>query len=91
MAHLLDQLLTRRDALRVGQCMLSGYWFLPLLSPTNARAQERVKPRGSARAVIFVMLDGGQSHVDAWDLKEGKWTLRHGFPRAPALHTGIIL
>ena len=29
---------------------------------------------GSARFVIFVNLDGGQSHVDAWDLKEHKWT-----------------
>jgi hypothetical protein len=38
------------------------------------RAEEYVKPRGTARTVIFVMLDGGQSHVDAWDLKEGKWT-----------------
>ena len=37
-------------------------------------AQSKVSPRGSARFVIFVMLEGGQSHVDSWDLKEGKWT-----------------
>ena len=37
-------------------------------------AQSKVTPRGSARFVIFVMLEGGQSHVDSWDLKEGKWT-----------------
>jgi hypothetical protein len=74
MAHLIDSLLTRREMFRVGGCALSAYWFLPLLAPSNVRAQERVKPRGSARFVIFVMLDGGQSHVDAWDLKEGKWT-----------------
>ena len=74
MSHLIDSLLTRREALRVGACNLSAYWFLPLLQPLNVRAEEKVKPRGSARFVIFIMLDGGQSHVDAWDLKEGKWT-----------------
>lgn len=74
MPQLIDHLLTRREAFRVGQCLLSGYWFLPLLTPANVRAEEKVKPRGTARTVIFVMLDGGQSHVDAWDLKEGKWT-----------------
>jgi len=74
MPHLIDQLLTRREAFRIGQCLLSGYWFTPLMAPHNVRAEESVKPRGTARTVIFVMLDGGQSHVDAWDLKEGKWT-----------------
>lgn len=74
MAHLIDHLLTRRELMRAGSCLLSGYWFLPLLAPSNVKAQEKTKPRGTARQVIFVMLDGGQSHVDAWDLKEGKWT-----------------
>ena len=74
MAHIIDSLLTRREVFRVGGCALSAYWFLPLLKPLNAQAQEKVTPRGSARFVIFVMLDGGQSHVDGWDLKEGKWT-----------------
>jgi hypothetical protein len=74
MAHLIDSLLTRRQVLRIGSCSVSAYWFTPLLAPVNVRAQQKVKPRGSARFVIFVMLDGGQSHVDAWDLKEGRWT-----------------
>src|SRR5512132_585612 len=74
MANLLDTLLTRREAFQVGAAAVSAYWFLPLLKPTNVYAQSRVKPRGSARFVVFIMLDGGQSHVDAWDLKEGKWT-----------------
>lgn len=74
MAHLIDSLLTRREVFRVGGCALSAYWFLPLLNPQNVRAEETVRPRGSARFVIFVMLDGGQSHVDGWDFKEGKWT-----------------
>src|SRR5262245_53204529 len=76
---LYDALLTRREILKVGACSVAGYWFLPLISPTNVQAQAasgqaRVQPRNSARFVIFVNLDGGQSHVDAWDLKEHKWT-----------------
>jgi hypothetical protein len=74
MSNLLDTLLTRREAFKVGASVVSAYWFLPLLKPTNVYAQSRVKPRGSARFVIFVMLEGGQSHVDTWDLKEGTWT-----------------
>ena len=30
--------------------------------------------KGTARFCIFVMLEGGQSHVDSWDVKEGPWT-----------------
>lgn len=74
MRTLLDTVLTRREAFRVGGVALGGYWFLPLLTPHNVRAATKAKLRGSARFCIFVMLDGGQSHVDAWDLKEGKWT-----------------
>ena len=74
MSHPLNQLLTRREMFRIGRVSLSGYWFLPLLLPHNVRAAEKVTPRGSARNVIFVMLDGGQSHLDTWDLKEGSWT-----------------
>lgn len=74
MSNLYDALLTRRELLKVGACSLAGYWFLPLIEPTNVYAQARVQPRGSARFVILVNLDGGQSHVDAWDLKEHKWT-----------------
>ena len=74
MNNLLDTLLTRREIFRVGACTLGAYWFTPLLEAVNVSAQARVEPRASARFVIFVMLQGGPSHVDAWDLKEGKWT-----------------
>jgi hypothetical protein len=67
-------MLTRREVFRTGACSVAAYWFHHLLQPSNVHAQQGVKPRGSARFVIFVMLNGGQSHVDAWDLKEGKWT-----------------
>lgn len=70
----LDRLLTRREAFKAGAASLSAYWFLPFITPTNVRAQSPTKLRGTARFTIFVFLDGGQSHVDAWDLKEHKWT-----------------
>jgi hypothetical protein len=74
MSSLLDTLLTRREIFKIGAASVSAYWFLPLLKPANVHAQSKVNPRASARFVIFVLLEGGQSHVDAWDLKEGKWT-----------------
>jgi len=69
-----DMMLTRREALRIGGVSLSSYRVSPLLRPNNVRAASKVSPRGTAKFCIFLMLDGGQSHVDAWDLKEGKWT-----------------
>ncbi|MBI3684598.1 MAG: DUF1501 domain-containing protein [Acidobacteria bacterium] len=74
MRSILDTVLTRREAFRIGGVSLGAYWFLPLVEPLKVRAASTVNPRGTARFCIFVMLDGGQSHVDAWDLKEGKWT-----------------
>ncbi len=74
MTNPLDHLLTRRQALKAGATSLSAYWFLPLGTPANVYAQSPAKPRGTARFVIWVMLQGGQSHVDGWDLKEHKWT-----------------
>ncbi|MBI1786673.1 MAG: DUF1501 domain-containing protein [Acidobacteria bacterium] len=74
MAGFYDTVLTRREMFRVGGVSLGGYYFLPLLQPLQVRAAAKAQPRGTARFCVFVMLDGGQSHVDAWDLKEGKWT-----------------
>src|SRR6185503_19019129 len=74
MSTVLDTLLTRREAFKVGASLVSAYWFLPLLEPANVHAQSRVTPRGSARFVILVLLEGGQSQVDSWDLKEHQWT-----------------
>jgi len=74
MARFWDSILTRRETLRLGSLSLAGYYFLPLAAPRQVRAAARIQPRGTARFCIFVMLDGGPSHVDAFDLKEGKWT-----------------
>lgn len=74
MANYFESFLTRREMFRLGSAAATGSYFLPLIKPHNVRAASKVSPRGSARFAIFVMLDGGQSHVDAWDLKEHQWT-----------------
>ena len=68
-----DHFLTRREMLRVGSVAVTGYHFLPLVQP-RAKAGGRASGNRSARFCIFVMLEGGQSHVDSWDFKEGPWT-----------------
>ena len=73
MARFEDHFLTRREVLRIGSVAMTGYHFLPLVQP-RAKAGGRASPMGKARFCIFVMLEGGQSHVDSWDFKEGPWT-----------------
>ena len=74
MANYLYNFLTRRELFRLGSASAAGYYFLPLMKPVGARAAASVTPRATARFCVFVMLDGGQSHVDSFDLKEGAWT-----------------
>lgn len=74
MAGFFDTVLTRRETFRLGGLTIGGYYFLELMKPRQVRAASRVNPRSSARFCIFVMLDGGPSHVDGFDLKEGSWT-----------------
>lgn len=46
---------------------------LPLLGKAKA-SQTNVTPKGTAKNCLFIMLRGGASHVDTFDLKVGKWT-----------------
>src|SRR5205085_12241725 len=50
-----------------------GYLLLPG-RPMETIARASVSPIGTARNVIFVLLAGGPSHIDTFDLKEGSWT-----------------
>ncbi len=68
-----DHFLTRRQLFRIGGLSMAAYRFLPLIEP-KAQAAGTASPRGTARFCIFVMLQGGQSHVDSWDFREGPWT-----------------
>lgn len=66
----------RREFLRLGTLGLSSLTLAELLQ-CDARAQEA---GGSSRpkSVIYIVLDGGPSHIDMWDLK----------PEAPAEYRG---
>src|SRR5216683_7412025 len=66
--------LTRRSLLKVGAVAISGFDLLPMLRPLNATVKEKVQLRGTAEYCLFIFLQGGASHVDSFDLKEGKWT-----------------
>jgi len=66
--------LTRRHLLKVGAVAISGFDLLPMLRPLNATVKEKVKPRGTAEYCLYIFLQGGCSHVDSFDLKEGNWT-----------------
>ena len=64
--HLCNQV-SRRDALTVGATSLLGGLSLPALLDLQAQAAggKTVK----AKSCIFIMLEGGPSHLDMWDLK----------------------
>ena len=59
--------------MRLGTLSVAGYELARFAAPLNVHAQSRVTPRGSAKAVIFLNLQGGPSPMDTFDLKSGKW------------------
>src|SRR5262252_4579649 len=85
--------LTRRDLLRVGGVSLVG-GYLNVFRPFNVRAQQKAKPMGTARQVLFLNIDGGMSQIDTLDAKEGPWTPSYfdirSFPNDLKLPFGIM-
>ena len=66
--------LSRRDIFRLGAVSVSSYCLAPTLVPHQVRADVDVQPRGGADVCIFLMLKGGPSQLETFDLKEGPWT-----------------
>jgi hypothetical protein len=58
--------LRRRNFLKVGSLGLGGLSLAELL---KLRASGGARPRASAKAVIYVYLWGGPSHIDTYDMK----------------------
>ena len=52
---------------------VGGYCLLPT-RPAENIARAAVSTKNTARNCIFVLMSGGPSHVDTFDLKEGSWT-----------------
>ncbi|MEJ7607071.1 MAG: DUF1501 domain-containing protein, partial [Bryobacteraceae bacterium] len=65
--------LSRRMFFRHLSSAVGGYFLLPT-RPMETVAQAKPSSIGTARNVIFVLMAGGPSHVDTFDLKEGAWT-----------------
>jgi len=59
--------ISRRNMLRVGSTGLLGGLSLPGLLGLQAEAATPLP--GKAKSCIFLMLEGGPSHIDMWDLK----------------------
>lgn len=59
--------LTRRQ-------LITGAAFTALARRGDAQTETNpVRVRGTARACIFVNLNGGASHLDTWDPKDAPW------------------
>lgn len=67
-------MLSRREALRVGALGLGGVTLADLLRHEATANTDARRPK----SVIYVVLDGGPSHLDLWDLK----------PQAPTEYRG---
>ena len=63
---------TRRDVLRVGGSSMLGMSLGAMLQAKSAQASESTSEGwGKAKSVILCYLQGGPSHLDLWDPKEG--------------------
>src|SRR5262245_30655504 len=59
---------TRRNFLCVGGLGFAGLTWADLL---RLRAQDGPRPRRRRRSVIMIVLSGGPSHIDTYDMKPG--------------------
>src|SRR5690242_5911719 len=65
-----EHLISRRRFL-FGAAGAAG--FLAAARRGEAQTLPGVSPRGSAKACIFITMNGAPSHVDTWDPKDGPW------------------
>ncbi|MBI2689695.1 MAG: DUF1501 domain-containing protein [Acidobacteria bacterium] len=63
----------RRMFFRHAASAVSGYFLLPG-GPMERVAHAAQAPKATAEFCIFVMMEGGPSHIDTFDLKTGPWT-----------------
>jgi hypothetical protein len=61
-------LIGRRLFFRHAASAVGGYFLAPL-----DRAARAAQPVAKAKNCIFILMSGGPSHVDTFDLKEGAW------------------
>ena len=62
----------RRTFFKHMSSAVGGYFLMPS-RPMETVAKAAVTPINRAKNVIFIMMGGGPSHIDTFDLKEGPW------------------
>ncbi len=65
--------LSRRWFFRHTATALGGYFLMPS-RPMETVGRAAPQTIGTAKNVIFILMSGGPSHSDTFDLKEGAWT-----------------
>lgn len=60
---------TRRQFFRNALSGVSGFYLAGAFAPSEAQARGSATPKGTARNVIFLFLQGAPSHVDTFDFK----------------------
>lgn len=65
--------LSRRLFFRHTMSAVGGYFLLPT-RPMEMVAKAAVTPIGTAKNCIFILMQGGPTHTDTFDLKVGAWT-----------------
>jgi hypothetical protein len=62
---------TRREILRIGASSFLGLGLGELLSLQALAQESGGKGFGRAKSLILIFLQGGPSHLDLWDPKDG--------------------
>ena len=65
---------SRREFFKLAGLGLTGFFFSRIAKPLEVMAQTAPTLLNTARYCIYIHLDGGPSHIDTFDLKEGSWT-----------------
>lgn len=79
--------LLRRDFLRLGGLGLAGLSLADLL---RLDAQGQTTDKGRGKSIIYVVLGGGPSHIDMWDMKpDAPAEVRGEFKSIPTKMTGV--
>src|SRR5215831_3101075 len=66
----IDDLMSRRQALKFSGLALAGSWLEYLVWPLKVKAAGAVTPLSTARNCIFLEMAGGISQPDTFDYKE---------------------
>ncbi|MBI1745418.1 MAG: DUF1501 domain-containing protein [Acidobacteria bacterium] len=65
---------TRREFIQTSGSAVAGYALTQIVGTGNLLRAQGPDLINTARGCIFIMLNGGPSHIDTFDIKQGSWT-----------------